>query len=287
MNVWGNKGKEWLRHLPNIITQLSIHWQLTEITPVDNLSYNYVATAKAHHNTPVVLKFGCDKTLIENEYHALKQWDGSGAIRVIDRCAHHNALLLEQAIPGTLLKENYLNHIEDSIYIYANVVKKLSSLPKPNTHDRHAYTWCATIDNIDDMRIKTEYIDKAKELRDYLLSSSVHETLCHGDLHLENIIHHNNNWLAIDPKGILGELAFEAAAFDLLNTSDWDEPKNLTNKVNYRLSLLANSLEISKDRLLAWIFLRVLISIQWFIEDKGDPTEKLRLASVLYPMLSK
>ena len=287
MNVWGNKGREWLKNLPNIIAELSEHWKLSDVKPVENMSYNYVATAKQDHNTPVVLKFSCDKMLIEDEYRALKHFNGVGSIQVINRVTNHNALLLEQAIPGFLLKANYPKDIEETIEIYAGVVKALASKPKPETEYTHVEKWCQAIDRITDPRISLKYIDKAKELKTYLLSSGGNEYLCHGDLHLENIIRHEDSWLSIDPKGIIGELEFEAAAFDLLDKSDWNEPKTIPDKINQRLSLLANNLEIPADRLRAWVFLRVIISAQWFVEDNGNPDETLKLAPVLYPSLSK
>lgn len=282
INVWGDKGSKWLENLPNIISELSAHWNLSFVEPVENMSYNYVATAKQNHNTPVVLKFSCDKVLIEDEYRALKHFNGVGSIRVIDSATHYNALLLEQAIPGCLLKANHPKDIESTIEIYAGVVKALASKPLPKTGYTQVEKWCQAIDRIKDPRINLNYIDKAKELKDHLLSSSENEYLCHGDLHLENIIRHENSWLSIDPKGIMGELAFEAAAFDLVDKSERHEPETIPDKINERLSLLANSLEIPTDRLRAWVFLRVIISAQWFIEDNGSLDEMLKLASVLY-----
>ena len=287
MNVWGDTGREWLKSLANIIIELSAHWKLSDVKPVENMSYNYVAFAKQHHNTPVVLKFSCDKVLIEEECRALTYFNGVGSIRVIDRAPNCNALLLEQAIPGCLLKANHPKDIANTIEIYADVIKALASKPKPETEYTHVKKWCQAIDRITDPRISLKYIDKAKELKTYLLSSSDKEYLCHGDLHLENIIRHGDSWLSIDPKGIIGEMAFEAAAFDLLGKSDWNEPETISNKMNQRLSLLANQLDICEDRLRAWVFLRVIISAQWFIEDNGNPDEMLRFASILYPHLRK
>lgn len=287
INVWGDKGKEWLKNLSKVIAELSEHWQLSDVRPVGNMSYNYVATAKRHHNTPVVLKITCDKALIEDEYRALKQFNGAGSIRIIDRYVNHNALLLEQAIPGYLLKENHPSNIEDTIKIYASVVKALASLPKPDTQYTHASTWCQAIDRITDSRINLKYIDKAKKLKDYLLNSSDNDYLCHGDLHLENIICHNKKWLSIDPKGILGEIAFEAAAFDLIDKNEWAQPETIEGKIIHRINLLASALDIDKNRLLAWIFLRVIISAQWFIEDNGNPNEMLNLASTIYPLITE
>ncbi len=284
INVWGDTGREWLKRLPNIIDALSVHWKLSDVMPVENMSYNYIAFAKQHHNTHVVLKCGCDQALIENEYRALKHWDDLGSIRVIESVSCHNALLLEQAIPGTSLKES---DIENTIEIYAGIVKTLASKQIPKTKYTHVEKWCQAIDNITDSRISLKYIDKAKELKTYLLSSNRAEYLCHGDLHLDNIIRHQGSWLSIDPKGIIGEMAFEAAAFDVLDKSDWNEINTIPDKINQRLSRLANSLGIPEGRLRAWVFLRAMISAQWFIEDNGNPDEMLRLASVLYPSLMR
>ena len=244
VNVWGDKGRKWLKNLSNIIAELSAHWKLSDVKPVEKMSYNYVATAKQNHNTPVVLKFSCDKVLIEDEYRALKHFNGVGSIRVIDRVTNYNALLLEQAIPGYLLKANHPKDIKNTIEIYAGVVKALRSKLIPKTEYTQVEKWCQAIDRITDPRISLKYIDKAKELKDYLLSSAENEYLCHGDLHLENIIRHEDSWLSIDPKGIIGEMAFEAAAFDLLDKADWNEPETIPDKINQRLSLLANKLEI-------------------------------------------
>jgi FkbM family methyltransferase len=96
-----------------------------------------------------------------------------------------------------------------------------------------------------------------------------------------------NSWLAIDPKGMVGEMAFEVAAFDLI---DKDEMKNidaLSEKITDRVSQLSKKLNLDHNRLLSWIFLRIIISVQWFIEDNGDPGDMLALAKPIYSMLRK
>jgi streptomycin 6-kinase len=38
-----------------------------------------------------------------------------------------------------------------------------------------------------------------------LLSSPCKQLVLHGDLHHDNILNDGNDWLTIDPKGIIGE----------------------------------------------------------------------------------
>lgn len=35
-NIYGQKGKDWISNLPNIIAILTKHWNLGHVTPVDN-----------------------------------------------------------------------------------------------------------------------------------------------------------------------------------------------------------------------------------------------------------
>ena len=136
-----------------------------------------------------------------------------------------------------------------------------------------------------DPRVHSKFIDKARALSKILLNSVKNEYLCHADLHLENIIQHGKEWVIIDPKGIVGEMAFEAAAYDLMSKEEIASPKDISSKIIIRVTFLADALNLDFNRLLAWIFLRTLISVQWFIEDKGNPDEMLFIAEKIYPLL--
>lgn len=284
-NVWAEKGKMWLRHLPSIIASLSTYWALSDVKPVRNMSYNYVARAIQKGSKPVVLKISCDKQLIENEHIALNYFDGEGSIRAIDTNKKNNALLLEQAIPGSLLKAHYPANIADIINVYGGVVNKIASRSLASDNYTHVSKWCNAIDRIVKGRIENHLIEKAKELKEFLLNSAKKKYLCHGDLHLENIICNKNQWLSIDPKGIIGEKTFEAAAFDLIGKKEWNTPNEIKNKISKRVNLLAKELEIDKDRLLAWTFLRAMIAAQWSIEDNGNPGEMLQRARPIYSLI--
>lgn len=280
------KGFQWLADLPNMINHLAEKWGLTDINPVDNMSWHYVAFAKQKNQKPVVLKIGCDEKVSRDEYRALNYFDGHGAIRLLDHDANYSALLLERAIPGDLLISGH-NGIENTIHIYAQTINTLlhrREIPIGFTHVSH---WCEAIDRINDLIINQEYVDLANRLRSFLLSSANDERLCHGDLHCENIIQHKNKWLIIDPKGIIAEVAFEAAAFDLLSNDELNHTDKISELILSRTKLLSDELHIKQTRLLYWIFLRTVISAQWFVEDGGDPGKMLSIAKHLYHLIKK
>ncbi|MDQ8039108.1 MAG: aminoglycoside phosphotransferase family protein [Rickettsiella sp.] len=200
-----------------------------------------------------------------------------------------NALLLQQAIPGHCLKKHHPHKMAETIQIYSEVVQALTTQKVNENSTTHVNQWCNAVDRITDSLIEKRFVAKAKQLRSALLNAAQSEYLCHGDLHLENILQHGSHWLAIDPKGIIGDTTFEAAAFDLLSPDELKDSQHVTSEIIDRVEKLAITLRIDFNRLLAWIFLRTIISAQWFIEDKGEPNEsldqRLTLAKHVYPIL--
>ena len=305
--IWGEAGQQWLLDLPNLIALLAEKWSLTDIRPVENMTYNYVAKA-IQYGRSVVLKVGFDDKGIAHEYEALRFFNGQGMIPVLDVDLKHNAFLLAQAVPGETLKKgpstssgtfNKPDALNDSsriaelhcpelverveapneinpILAYAKVVTTLAKQSDNPDGFRHVSKWCEAIDRAADSRLMP-YLDRAKELRDYLLSSMTDEIVCHGDLHLENIISDQDDWIAIDPKGIIGETAFEAAWFNLHEVGD----------IAKTIQALAKACELDYERLLAWVFVRQVISAQWFIEDNLDPKRALLMLERLEPLLGK
>ena len=74
---------------------------------------------------------------------------------------------------------------------------------------------------------------------------------------------HRESWLAIDPKGVIGEPAYEAGAL-LRNLPAMSDPKEITIK---RLDILSASLNLDRRRLCAWALAQAVLSAWWSIED--------------------
>lgn len=105
-NTFGETGKLWITNLPHIIDDLTAYWKLSHITPVDNMTFNYVAKATMN-NIPVMLKISCDAKSISDEIQALKFFNGNGSIQLIAHNEKYHALLLQQAQPGITLTSLY------------------------------------------------------------------------------------------------------------------------------------------------------------------------------------
>lgn len=282
--IYGEKGQEWFNNLPQIINFLCNHWQLTQLKPVSNMTYNYVAKAISKLNQSVVLKISCDEKTIIDEKEALKHFAGSGAIQLIDYQDQYFAMLLEQAVPGVSLKTYYPQQMDIVINCYLQTAIRLHLKKLPtHFHFKHISEWLKSIDNCHSDHIPKKLLYEAKILKNKLLASSHQQVLLHGDLHHDNVLQHGNEWLAIDPKGIIGEPEFEFAAFDFIHDSELNDNKNIQQLFDERLQLMAKKAQYNIQRIRDWVFIRLVLAAAWCIEDNGDPSWNINLATRLFP----
>ena len=96
--------------------------------------------------------------------------------------------------------------------------------------------------------------------------------LLHGDLHHDNILSAAREpYLAIDPKGLVGNRAYDVAAA-LLNpdTSTLGKNPELVKILERRTSIFSEILTLDKQEILAWGFTHLVLSNIWSLEDHGE-----------------
>ena len=109
------------------------------------------------------------------------------------------------------------------------------------------------------MPIPAKYLKKARQIRDQLLKTDDPDVLLHGDLHHDNILQNGDDWVVIDPKGVIGESAYEVAAFirnpipELLNHAA------APNIIHNRVTRFAEALELSERRIIDWCFVQAVL----------------------------
>lgn len=278
-NMYGEKGEAWIANLPDIISSLASYWELKQITPVDNMTFNYVAKAMTCSGQSVVLKISYDEKSILNEVRALKYFDGNGSIQFISYHAADHALLLQQAVPGVTLKSLYSARTEYVMDCYVAVMRKLHSkrLSDKNTY-HHIKDWLSAIDRLSEHDCPAHLIKKAITLKNKLLTSMTHEVFLHGDLHHDNILQNADHWLAIDPKGVVGEPEFEMAAFDFMYVKELADHRDVKDVFEKRVELLAQKAGLNSRRIKDWVFVRLILMVAWQVEDNGDPSWAIKLA---------
>jgi streptomycin 6-kinase len=268
INLYGEKGKQWLDHLPNFVTQLANIYLLSNLKPVDNLSYNYVLTG-FQGSKPVILKLGLDIDGFKREAAALMAFSGFCVVQVFSENA--GLLLLECAVPGVSLKSHFPKNDDEAINITTNMIKRLHQAPIPSPHAfPHVKDWLTVLDS--DLKIPAQTLQKARELRDQLLKTAEPDVLLHGDLHHDNILQNGDDWVVIDPKGVIGEPTYEVAAFIRNPMPELLTHENVQKIIHNRITRFAKILELSEHRVIDWCFVQAVLSLVWAIEDGCDDT---------------
>lgn len=268
INIYGKKGQQWLDDLPKLITQVEVTYGLSNLKPVEALSYNYVLSG-LQGSQPIILKLELDIDGFKREASALMAFSGFGVVEVLSE--NNGLLLLACAVPGMSLKSYFPEKDDEAINITANVIKRLHKAPIPSPHPfPHVKDWLAVLDS--DLKIPAQTLQKARELRDQLLKTAASDVLLHGDLHHDNILQNGNDWVVIDPKGVIGEAAYEVAAFIRNPMPELLDRTDAPNIIHNRVTRFAGLLELPSQRILDWCFVQAVLSWVWAIEDGCDDT---------------
>jgi len=142
IKIYGSRGESWLAGLPHRVDQLRTAWGLSKLKPLSNLSYSYVLEG-FQGKSPIVLKLSPDANLTDKEARTLDAFKGFGAVSVLG--CKEGVLLLERAVPGSLLKNSRPKEIR--IEIGCKVMERLHQAPLPSKGlFPHIKEWLAAID---------------------------------------------------------------------------------------------------------------------------------------------
>ena len=218
-------------------------------------------------DNPIILKASLDREGLAREAFALKCFAGYGAVHVL--AEDNGILLLERVVPGTSLKSYFPTKEKESIETVCGVMKKLHQANIPTAHNfPHIKDWLAVLDK--DWSISDAYLKKASKLRDQLFKTSAVDALLHGDLHHDNILQNGNDWVVIDPKGVIGEPAYEVAAYLCNPIPELLHEDNAKQILSDRIKLCAEKLEIPEQRIKDWLYVKSVLCWAWSLEDNLD-----------------
>lgn len=196
----------------------------------------------------------------------LRAFDGHGTVRVLEFDA--GAVLLERLDPGEALV-NLVRRSEDerATEILAAVMRQMRSRAAPE-HCPTLFDWSRGFDrylNTGDKRLPYDLVVEARDWYQRLVDSQQTLVLLHGDLQHYNVLFDTKRgWVAIDPKGVVGELEYEVGAI-LRNPVELPDLFTSTATIERRLKVLTRSLNY--ERALCWAFAQAVLSAIWDVED--------------------
>jgi streptomycin 6-kinase len=269
LNIYGTTGQEWLNQLPKLVQHLEQAWDLTNLKPIESMTYNYVLSG-FQKEKPIILKLSLDAERLYKETNALKIFSGYGAVSILNSCTH--ALLLEQLIPGHSLKTYLPERKDEARLLMCQGMQKLHQASLPLNSKPSFPVISDLLKTLDkEWAIPIEYLVKARFLKDKLLNSSQSYILLHWDLHHDNILQRNNEWIVIDPQGVIGPPISESWAFIIDPVLDTEY---VANYFNYTI-----------ENVREWYFVRLVLAICWNLEDRLDPEHFLHLAKIAFPLV--
>lgn len=258
-DVYGTEAANaWLQRLPSFLEECALRWQLELLPPFENLSFHYVAPAVRADGTAVVLKTCEFSDEFAHGLAALRLFNGRGIARLLEYDEGKKVMLLERVQPGTMLASLVPEQDEQATSILAGVMRQLWR-PAPTVH--HFPTVEQLGQGLSQLRahyaggygpFPPRLVDEATELFAALCATAHKTMLLHGDLQHHNVLRSGETWLAIDPKGVVGDPGYEVGASfynpmpAILDVSD------LEQMLARRVAQLSEELGIERERIRGW-----------------------------------
>jgi streptomycin 6-kinase len=282
----GEAGFEWLARLPEQIASWEERWRIRVGEPFPGLSYNFAAPADGEDGARFVFKLCIPNAEFVTEIAALRHFAGQGSARLVAADEHAGAMLLERLEPGTPLFS--LDDDVAATSVAAGVMRRLWR-PAPAEHPFPTVErWGRGFQRLrarfpDGGPFPRALLEEAESLFADLLASSAPPVVLHGDLHHWNVLAAAREpWLAIDPKGVVGEPAYEVGALlrnPMPHLLDRPDAERILAR---RVAQLAEELGFDRTRIRGWGVAQAILSAWWCVEDGVDCLESaLRFAGLL------
>lgn len=213
----------------------------------------------------------------------LRWWDGDGAARVY--ALEDEAVLMERVEgPRSLADMARLGQDDDATHILCAATDRLHQprgkpLPKLTTLDE----WFEPLAPAAAQR--GGLLAQAHATAQELLATPRDVVLLHGDIHHGNILDgETRGWLAIDPKGLLGERTFDYA--NILRDPD-EEVAVRSGRLARQVTVIAQAARVERKRLLQWVLAFCGLSAAWIYADGDGPDFDLAIARLAADELSR
>ncbi len=258
----------------NTLADSRRRWRLTPDGDPFRTSSSWLQPVR-YRDVPAMLKvaFGFE----ERRGAALMvRWRGDGAARVFEH--EGNALLLERATGTESLVEMARGgRDDDASRILCQVACPLhASRVGTFTELVPLARWFRALEPA-----ASRYggvLDRAAAAAQELLRDPREIVVLHGDIHHGNVLDFGTRgWLAIDPKGLVGERGFDFA--NIFCNPDF-ETAVAPGRVLRQSHVVAEAAGLEQARLLKWILAYAGLSAAWSIDDGERPALAIAVAEI-------
>jgi len=200
----------------------------------------------------------------------LAHWEGLGAVRLVEQAP--GAVLIERAHPGDDLAALVQTGRDDeATLILCEVMRQLNRPAPAGANFRTIVDWGQGFARNRDaalrLGVEAGLIDQASALFHRLCETQAEPVVLHADLQHYNVVRDvDRGWLAIDPKGVIGEPAYETGA--MLRNPTADQALCADSAIiDRRARLICAELGYDYGRVVGWCFSQWVLAVLWAIQD--------------------
>lgn len=256
-------GEDWLETLPGLIGDLLTEWELEPIgrsmngvcsvvIPVRLLGAGREAIGVSGEG---VLKVTWPHPEAATESLALQTWNGHGAVRLVRADPSRFALLLERLHHRDLSAVD----IDDACGVIGDLLHTLRRPPHPRVPRLDDWASRQSVElRAAPPVMPRRYLDQAAALaRELVARPPAEHRLLHTDLHFANVLAaYRSPWLAIDPKPMAGDPAFEVAPALWNRAEELGTGSAIRWSLRRRLEIICERADIDEGRARAWTIVR-------------------------------
>lgn len=268
----------WLDRLPRLVRDLLSEW---ELRPDGEPTHGWCSLVQpvdtgAGESAVLKISFAGDQESV-HEALALQHWAGDGAVRLLRADPRRRALLLER-LPGPDLASA---DPTEAAEVVAGLYRRLHrpAMPQLRTVGSFVTEWLAELAGVPrDWPVPHRLVEQAVATgRDLVADESAADlVVVHGDLHQRNVLAADREpWLAIDPKAMAGEPAYEPAPMLWDQLHGYDRHR-LRASIRERFFTLVDVGGLDEDRARAWVVVRAVLSAHWVVGGEDGPVGSAR-----------
>jgi streptomycin 6-kinase len=268
----GADADDWLEHVPDLIASVTSEWDV-HVTAVANRIDAYGMSIPARRDSErVSVRIAYPDAFLADETAALRAWDGNGAVRVLEE-DERGAQLRSSPTPGTAvsLERNEMK----ALRMVAETLRDLWIEPPAGmqTLAAEVRAWGSTLpERFESVHqpFDEQLMRDAEVMFRSFGPSQMDAVLLHGDVRLDTFLLDGERAVAIDPKPLAGEPAFDVAA--LLRDGPAElvrDPAAGRQRLQGRLEQLTDLLDVRASRVRGWAY-AVAIDTGLYAYETGD-----------------
>lgn len=260
------------------LSRAMIRWSLTKSTPVAETATSWIFRVEQNGRNFAALKILKPLAAAEERRGAmLMNWyGGEGAATIFDM--HGDTIFMEWLDGGTLGDPVRAGKDDEGTIAIATVI---ASLHRPRADapegleplrdrfqvlfDTDVRTWPHTARDL---------YARANGIALKLFDRPSAQIPLHGDMHHDNVLSSDRGWLAIDPKGLIGDPAYDLANI-FINPKGAAHLATDPRRIAARADILSARLNYSRKRILGWAAAHAALSACWELVEGRSITHQL------------